>query len=241
MKFEQKRRPVLAGLIVLSLWAAFFAPGVWGLAQTAADSSLPEGFVYVDELVPGLVQEIRYAGSNNFMGRPADGYLANRAILTRAAAEALRKVQQELKEKGLGLKIFDAYRPTRAVAHFIRWAQDPADQKMKKEYYPALEKENLFKLGYLAKRSAHSRGSTVDLTLIYLATKEEVDMGSHFDFFGPISRYDSPLITVEQFQNRKLLREVMVKQGFVPYNEEWWHFRLKNEPYPNTYFDFVIQ
>lgn len=241
MRFGQRRRCLPTGLIVLCLWCVIFVPTVSGLAQTRVQSSLPEGFVYVDEIIPDLVQEIRYYGTNNFMGRPVDGYLAKRAILTRAAAGALQKVQQELGAKGLGLKIFDGYRPTRAVAHFLRWAEDPADQQMKEQYYPALEKKDLFKLGYIATRSAHSRGSTVDLTVIRLATKEELDMGSPFDFFGPISRYNSPLISEEQFKNRKLLRDVMVKHGFVPYDEEWWHFRLKDEPYPNTYFDFVVQ
>ena len=241
MKFGQKPRYLLAGLIVLCLWYAVFAPTVFGMGKSTAHSSLPEGFVYVDEVIPDVVQEIRYYGTNNFMGRPVDGYYANRAILTEAATKALQKVQQELKAKGLGLKIFDGYRPKRAVDHFIRWAADPNDSKMKQQYYPEFAKKDLFKLGYLASRSPHSRGSTVDLTVIRLDTKEELDMGSPFDFLGPISRHNSPLITEEQAGNRKLLRDLMVKYGFVPYNEEWWHYRLKDEPFPNTYFDFVVE
>ncbi|HHW12711.1 MAG TPA: M15 family metallopeptidase [Firmicutes bacterium] len=239
MEFRKQQRQLLTGLLVIVLlWTALAAVS-W--AAQKADRSLPEGFVYVDEVIPDIVQELRYYGSNNFTGRPVAGYNANRAILTVAAAQALQRVQQELKTKGLGLKIFDGYRPVRAVNDFLQWGKDPRDQKMKEQYYPDLEKSELFKRGYIASRSAHSRGSTVDLTIIRLETGEELDMGSPFDFFGPISRHNSPLITEEQAKNRRLLRDLMVKHGFVPYEEEWWHYRLKNEPFPNTYFDFVIE
>lgn len=241
MKFRRHQKPLLTGLLVLFLLSTFVHSPVFGAGQKPGGSLLPEGFVYVDEVIPDIVQELRYYGSNNFTGRPVAGYNANRAILTAAAAKALQRVQQELKLQGLGLKIFDAYRPVRAVNDFIRWAADPHDQKMKAQYYPDIEKSELFKRGYIATRSGHSRGSTVDLTIIRLDTGEELDMGSPFDFFGPVSRHNSPLITAEQAKNRKLLRDLMVKHGFVPYNEEWWHYRLKDEPYPNTYFDFMVE
>jgi D-alanyl-D-alanine dipeptidase len=212
----------------------------WSVAAAAQ----PPGFVYVDEAVPGVKLEIRYATPHNFVGRPIDGYLRPRAILTRQAAEALNDVQAELKPFGLGLKVFDAYRPQRAVAHFVRWAEDLGDTAMKQEFYPSVEKQNLFRDGYIAARSSHSRGSTVDLTLAPLAGPTpgaELDMGSPFDFFGPQSRPDSPAVGPSQRAHRLLLRVLMLKHGFNPYPQEWWHFTLKNEPFPDTYFDFPVE
>ena len=201
---------------------------------------LPEGFAYVKTLIPDIMLEMRYGGSNNFLGRPVTGYEEPHAILTLPAAEALVKVQQELKEKGYCLKIFDAYRPQRAVNQFVKWSKNTEDTIMKKEYYPQQEKRNLFNLGYIASRSGHSRGSTVDLTLIDASTGQEINMGSSYDFFGNISHHNSPLITKEQKENRELLKNVMMKYGFQPYWKEWWHYTYQPEPFPDTYFDFVI-
>jgi D-alanyl-D-alanine dipeptidase len=211
---------------------------LWTQARTA---ELPGGFVYLEQVVPEIKQELRYFFDQNFVGRPVDGYLAPKCILSRPAAEALKKIQEELKPFGLGLKIYDAYRPQRAVNHFIRWAKDLEDTKTKKRYYPDVAKGNLFKEGYIADRSSHSRGSTVDLTLISLPDQKELDMGSGFDWFGPESWPDSPAVTSAQRAHRLLLRVLMERQGFNPYPQEWWHFTLKNEPYPQTYFDFPVQ
>lgn len=205
------------------------------------ENGLPEGFVYIDEEIPGVHYEIRYAGENNFMGRPVNGYEREQAILSRPAAEALAKVQQELIKKDYMLKIFDAYRPQRAVNHFIEWAKDKSDTLMKPKFYPDVDKKDLFSFGYIASRSGHSRGSTVDLTLIYAETCKEVDMGSSYDFFGSISHHNADGITAEQKKNRRLLKNVMRKYGFRPYAEEWWHYTFTPETFPDTYFDFPVE
>lgn len=203
--------------------------------------SLPEGFVYLDEIIPDAIYEVRYYTDYNFVGRRVDGYMVPRVVLTVEAADALAGVAGELREKGLVLKIFDGYRPQQAVDHFVRWAQDLDDQKMKAHFYPEVDKKDLFRLGYIAEKSGHSRGSTVDLTLADAITKDELDMGSGFDFFGEISHHDTHLVTHQQRQNRELLKDVMVRYGFIPYPEEWWHYTLAAEPYPDTYFDFPIK
>ncbi len=208
------------------------------------DGSLPKGFVYADETIPDLRLDLRYAGSHNFVGKPVDGYLKQRCIMTRAAAEALKKVQEELRPFGLGVKVFDAYRPQKAVDHFVRWAHDLKDTRTKQEFYPDVDKKNLFRDGYIAAKSGHSRGSTVDLTIVSLAGEDagrELDMGSGFDFFGLPSWPDSSQISAPSRAHRLLLRLVMEKHGFRPYAQEWWHFTLKNEPWPETYFDFPVQ
>ena len=205
---------------------------------------LPESFVYVQDIIPNIQVEPRYAADRNFMGRRVDGYFAPKCILTKQAAEALRKVQEDLNRFGLGLKIFDAYRPQRAVDDFVRWGKDLNDTKMQAEYYPKVDKWNLFKDGYIAEKSSHSRGSTVDLTIVRLdgnPFESELDMGTPFDFFGPESWPDSPLVSSVQRAHRMLLQVLMQKHGFEPYAKEWWHFTLKNEPFPNTYFDFPVQ
>lgn len=208
-------------------------------AQTLA---LPNGFVYLADYAPSIQQDMRYATSNNFVGEPIDGYVAPKCILTRPAAIALSNIQQSLKPKGLGLRVFDCYRPQRAVNHFVHWSKDISDQKMKRDYYPKVNKRDFFKRGYVAKKSGHTRGSTVDLTLIHLKTNKALDMGTHFDF---MDRRSHPLlrstVTPQQFQNRQLLRDIMHKHGFKPLLTEWWHFTLKNEPYPNRYFDFPVK
>ncbi|MGA7827396.1 MAG: M15 family metallopeptidase [Geobacteraceae bacterium] len=210
----------------------------------AADGPLPQGFVYADEIIPDLSLDLRYAGSHNFVGEPIDGYRKQRFILTSAAAEALQKVQDELRLFGLGVKVFDGYRPQMAVDHFVRWARDVKDTRMKKEFYPEVEKKDLFRDGYIAAQSGHSRGSTVDLTIVSLAGKDagrELDMGSGFDFFGLRSWPEYRQISSSSRAHRLLLRMVMEKHGFRPYAQEWWHFTLKREPWPKTYFNFPVQ
>ncbi len=206
-----------------------------------AENGIPEGFVYVDELIPDAILEVSYYSADNFVGSRVDGYLAPKVILTIEATEALAAVADELRQQGLVLKIFDGYRPQQAVNHFIRWAADVEDEKMKYKYYPEVDKKELFSLGYIAKKSGHSRGSTVDLTLIDINTGEELDMGSGFDYFGEISHHNTNMINEQQMQNRAILRKVMEKHGFVAYSKEWWHYTLKNEPYPDTYYDFPVQ
>lgn len=202
---------------------------------------LPDGFVYVDDHVPGVLLDIRYFGENNFVGAPIDGYNAPWAILAEEAADALAGVQEEVQTLGYTLLIYDAYRPQKAVEHFKAWSQNPDDVKTKADYYPDLEKNRLFKLGYIASRSGHSRGSTVDLTLADAATGEPLDMGGPYDFFGEVSHHGTPLITEEQAANRRILKEAMERHGFKAYAKEWWHYTLRNEPYPDTYFDFDVE
>jgi D-alanyl-D-alanine dipeptidase len=206
-----------------------------------AEPELPSGFAYVDEAVPGITLEIRYCTAHNFLGTRVDGYEAPRAILTNEAARALGGVQQDLAPFGLGLKVFDAYRPQRAVDHFVRWAEDLADTRMKAEFYPGVDKENLFRDGFIASRSGHSRGSTVDLTIIDLASGAELDMGTPFDFFGPESWPDNPAQPTQVRAIRALLQRVMAAHGFRHLREEWWHFTLNGEPHPDTYFDFPVR
>lgn len=209
-----------------------------------ATGPLPEGFVYVDELIPDIHLELRYYSTDNFTGRRIDGYQGARGILTRQAAEALAGVQQELRPFGLGLKVYDAYRPQRAVDDFVRWARDPADTRMKARYYPDVDKRNLFREGYIAARSSHTRGSTVDLTLVALDAPPGdpgLDMGSGFDFFGPQSWPHYSGISPAQRAHRLLLRTLMLRHGFTPYPQEWWHFTLADEPYPDSWFDFPVR
>jgi D-alanyl-D-alanine dipeptidase len=202
---------------------------------------LPDGFAYVTDMIPTAQLEIRYFSDDNFVGTVIDGYEAPKAILTAEAAQALRKAADALEEQGYYIKIFDAYRPQRAVDHFVRWSKDLNDTKMKEKYYPKLDKSVLFELGYIAEKSGHSRGSTVDLTLVEIPTGKELDMGSGFDFFGEISNHGTDLITAGQEKNRNILRDAMVDAGFEIYPEEWWHYKLKDEPYPDTYFDFLVK
>ena len=203
--------------------------------------TLPDGFVYLDQAVPDLVMDLRYITEHNFVGEPIDGYRHGYAVLSAPAADALAKVQAALRPFGLGLKVFDAYRPQRAVDHFVRWGKHLGEQRTKAHYYPGVDKQNLFKEGYIAARSSHSRGSTVDLTLVSRDENgqvHELDMGSPFDFFGPISSPHSLQVNAQQRANRMLLHKLMRAHGFTPYAQEWWHFTLENEPWPDTYFDF---
>ena len=200
----------------------------------------PSGFVVLADYVPGIVQEIRYYSTYNFVGDRIDGYEEPCALLTTEAARALKTVSNEMNVRGYRLKIFDTYRPARAVRHFVLWGIEDLDLRMKPFFYPDLEKQALFSEGYIASQSSHSRGSTVDLTLLDMSTGKEVDMGSPFDMFSEISHPDYRGITEEQYSNRMVLRQSMIRNGFEPIDCEWWHYTLKNEPYPDTYFDFPV-
>lgn len=197
-------------------------------------------FVLITDVVPDAIFEIRYYSTYNFVGDRIDGYEEPLAFMTREAAEALKEVSDDVKEKGYRLKIYDAYRPQEAVTNFVEWAKDADDTRMKEYFYPDLDKSVLFPQGYIAAHSGHSRGSTVDLTLFDMDTEKEVDMGGTFDFFGELSHPDYKGITKRQYKNRMILRKAMMKHGFNPLAEEWWHFTLAKEPYPNTYFTFPV-
>ncbi len=200
----------------------------------------PSGFVLLADYIPGVIQEIRYYSTYNFIGDRIDGYEEPCALLTVEAARALKAVSGEMNVQGYRLKVFDAYRPARAVKHFVLWGVDDLDLRMKPFFYPDLEKQELFRQGYIASRSSHSRGSAVDLTLLDMSTGREVDMGSPFDLFSELSHPDSRAVTDEQYENRMFLQNAMVRNGFEPIDCEWWHFRLKDEPYPDTYFEFPV-
>lgn len=200
----------------------------------------PSGFVLLADFVPGIVQEIRYYSTYNFIGDRIDGYEEPVALLTKEAARALKAAANEANVQGYRLKIFDAYRPANAVRHFVLWGIEDLDLRMKPYFYPDLEKQELFKQGYIAKQSSHSRGSAVDLTLLDMRTGKEVDMGSPFDLFSEVSHPDSQAVTKAQYENRMFLQKLMVRNGFQPIDCEWWHFSLKNEPYPDVYFEFPV-
>ncbi len=215
---------------------------------------LPIGFVDVKTIIPDIIADLPYFGSNNFVGRPIKGYQKKRILLTLEATQALAKVQDELRKLGLGLLIYDAYRPVQAVEDFVAWGKDTYDIKTKNIYYPDLEKHELFEQGYINQHSTHSRGSTVDLTIIPLPINnnihishkntnnyQSIDMGGYFDFFGQLSHSNYIYISPQQRANRLLLQIVMKKYNFIPLDKEWWHFTLSNEPFPNTYFDFPIR
>ena len=199
------------------------------------------GFVSVGEVIPDVLLDIRYFSSFNFIGKRIDGYEEPAAILTREAAQALKEASNEAMEQGFRLKVFDTYRPQKAVDHFVRWAKDPEDIRMKAFFYPDLEKKIIIPQGYIAEHSGHSRGSTVDLTLFDMATQQDVDMGGTFDFFGELSHPDYSGVSEVQHANRMLLQSLMVKHGFRPLETEWWHFTLENEPWPDTYFTFSVR
>ena len=210
-------------------------------------------FVEITDVVPDAILEIRYYSTYNFVGARVDGYLQPTAILTHQAADSLKAASDDLNAQGYRIKIYDAYRPQIAVSHFVRWAKDLDDTAMKPYFYPNVDKSRLFELGYIAEKSGHSRGSTVDLTIVNMTTGKEVDMGGVFDWFGTESHPDcggnpetleyrpNDTITAEQFNNRMVLRTAMMRHGFKPLDCEWWHFTLNNEPYPNTYFTFPVK
>jgi len=230
-----------------------------------AAAFLPQGFVYLKSVDPTIIQELRYAGYHNFVGRPVKGYeQASSCILTQEAAEALKRVQADLRRSSLSLKVYDCYRPQMAVDDFMAWRKDLQHQETKQEFYPKVNKTDVFKLGYVAEKSGHSRGSTMDLTIVPLPVPQQtsyyrgqklvacfapyrqrfrdnsIDMGSGYDCFDEVAHVDYEAISRLAHYNREILNKAMVKQGFVPYAKEWWHFTLKNEPYPKTYFNFPL-
>lgn len=223
--------------------------------------ALPEGFIYLHDLAPDILEDLRYSKDNNFMGRPAKGYTKGRCILTLQAAKQLLAVQKSARQAGYVLKVYDCYRPQQAVNDFYQWSQNPNDTRMKKEFYPREAKATLFDRGYISQTSGHTRGSTVDLTLVKMdevnkresrgsiscysrsneyANDNSFNTGTRFDCLDPSAHVFYTDITNEQKNNRLLLRQLMITEGFTPYDKEWWHFTLKNEPYPETYFDFPV-
>ena len=207
---------------------------------TASDQQGREYFVSLPETIPDAIYEIRYFSTYNFVGEQIDGYLAPTALMTRESADRLRAVSDDVMRLGYRLKIYDAYRPQCAVDHFVRWAADISDTTMRKYFYPDVDKSLLFEQEYIMEKSGHTRGSTVDLTLFDMTTEKEVDMGGTFDWFGEESHPDYKGITEEQFNNRMILRDAMLRHGFKPLDSEWWHFTLRNEPFPDTYFTFPV-
>jgi D-alanyl-D-alanine dipeptidase len=205
---------------------------------------IPDDFVYLQDIIPDITVDLRYYSSDNFVGDTIDGYRAGKCIISRDAAKALSKVQRDLKSTGYSLKVFDAYRPQQAVDHFVRWANDLEDTLMKSKFYPEIDKSFLFEQGYISSKSGHTRGSTIDLTIIYNEGSNkgrELDMGTTWDFFSTKSWPSSNETTEKQKANRMLLKKVMTRHGFRQLMTEWWHFTLIDEPYPDTYFDFSIE
>lgn len=226
-----KKRAALLTLVLLLL------AGCAGSGQMDA-----EKFAYIHEAIPDVRYDIRYITANNFLGCPVDGYRDTVAILTHEALAALQGVAEDLRARGYGLIIFDAYRPQKAVDHFVRWVQDLQDTLTRQTYYPELQKDMLMENDlYIARRSSHSRGSTVDLSLYDLKSGKAVDMGSPFDFFGPVSNHGTTLITPRQSANRAILRDAMLRRGFRLYDMEWWHYTFDQEPFPDTYFNFDVK
>jgi len=235
------------------------------LATAARAAPLPTGFVYLSQVDPSIVQELRYTGFHNFIGRPIKGYAAGAGcIVTRAAAQALKAVQDELRPLALSLKVYDCYRPQQAVNDFVAWSKQPDDQKMKTEFYPRVNKAEVFQRGYIAEKSGHSRGSTLDLTLVPLPVPPQelyhpgqklvacykpyylrfpdnsINMGSGYDCLDEVAHVDYQGLTPQARNNRALLSQHMMKHGFKSYSKEWWHFTLAKEPYPQTYFNFPV-
>ncbi len=248
---------MLIALSLLTIGIFIVTIGIDGKKQAkTGDTKVSEDasqFVTLTDAVPDAILEIRYFGTYNFVGTRIDGYLEPTALLTRVAADSLKAVSDDVKALGYRLKIYDAYRPQQAVDHFVRWAANIPDTLMKHYFYPDLDKSVLFEQEYIYAKSGHSRGSTVDLTLFDMETEKELDMGGTFDWFGPESHPDfggnpetgvynpTPKLTAEQFTNRMILRRAMLRHGFKPMSTEWWHFTLKNEPFPDTYFDFPVK
>jgi D-alanyl-D-alanine dipeptidase len=202
---------------------------------------LRDDFAYVDEAVPGIRWDAKYATWDNFTGKPIDGYLVNRIVASNAFCDALKIAQKKAESLGFGLLLWDAYRPQRAVDNFMRWAEEPEDGRKKARHYPNIERAEMFEKGYVATKSGHSRGSTVDLTIYDLASGELVPMGGDHDVMDEISHHGSDLVTQVEAANREHLRSIMEDSGFQAYAYEWWHYTLKNEPYPDTYFDFPVE
>ncbi len=210
------------------------------LSQLLLKADIPKDFLYLEEYIPHIVIDLKYFTNDNFIGSKINGYKSKKCIITKDAANALKHVQNDLLHFGYGLKIFDAYRPQKAVDHFVKWAKNN-NRKMKSIHYPNIKKRLLFKEGYIASKSGHSRGSTVDLTIVNLINGEELDMGTIYDYFGEQSWVDYTDLDHDQRTNRILLQSVMKKYGFNSLKEEWWHFTLNNEPFPNKYFNFNVE
>ena len=226
----------------LSLRAQLARPEGSNLSNPSNPASPEADFVLLADVCPDIIQEIRYYTTYNFVGERIPGYERPIAYLTRQAADSLKLVCDDLKEQGYRLKVFDAYRPQMAVDFFVRWGSDLEDQRMKDYFYPDCPKSELFHRGYIAHKSGHTRGSTLDLTLFDMKTEREVDMGGTYDFLGETSHYNySRGLTRDQINHRRLLREAMMRHGFKPIAVEWWHFTLRNEPYPDHYFTFPIR
>ncbi|MGW5851195.1 M15 family metallopeptidase [Streptomyces sp. NPDC055254] len=218
------------------------APGGGASGAGGPESGGGAGFVVVREVEPGMREDMRYAGVRNFTGGVVDGYVEPVCLLARPAAEALRRAQRRLLPRGYALRVYDCYRPQRAVDRFVRWAREadgPGDLGAKAAHYPRVDRDRLIPEGYIAEKSGHSRGSTLDVTLEHLSGRA-VDMGTPFDFFDPLSHTDAPEVTGTARANRRLLREVMAEQGFVNLPEEWWHFTHRPEAFPSTHFDFPV-
>ena len=254
---------LVSGISMLPQVSAEICYGAEVTAVTELRSTSPSdstGFVVLADVVPDIVQEIRYYSTYNFVGDRIDGYTQPVALMTREAALALKEVSDDVKAQGYRLKVFDSYRPQMAVDNFVRWAKKLDDKRMRPYFYPDVDKSRLFADGYIAAKSGHSRGSTIDLTLFDMKTGKEVDMGGTFDHFGIESHPDfcgnpdtcqytgkfegkepaKGKLTPRQFKNRMILRQAMLRHGFKPLTEEWWHFTLVNEPYPDTYFTFTV-
>ena len=229
------RKVIFTGVLIFM--AVFNFNGAFAAQVDPMDSS---DFVILTDVIPDLILEIRYYSTYNFAGERIDGYNAPIAIMTKEAAQALKSVSDELVKKGYRLKIYDAYRPQRAVDHFMRWSETE-DTSMKPYFYPEIDKSSAFEKGYIDRKSGHSRGSTVDLTIFNMKTGKDVDMGGTFDYFGQRSHPDYKEITEQQQKNRMILCEAMLAHGFKPLSTEWWHFTLKDEPFPDTYFNFPVE
>ncbi len=201
---------------------------------------MEKGFVYLDEMLQGVRWDVKYATWDNFTGKPVDGYEVNRIVGTQALALALQEAQKRAISLGYGLLLWDGYRPKRAVDCFMRWANQPEDNLTKERYYPNIERAEMVTKGYVASQSSHSRGSAIDLTLYHLDTGALVPMGSGFDFMDERSHHEAKGIIEMEAENRRRLRSIMENSGFKPYCFEWWHYVLRNEPYPNTYFNFTV-
>ena len=206
---------------------------------TFLNNNLEDGFVYLKDIDDSIIVDLKYYSSENFTGRFVDGYLANKAILTNEAGLALSNAQKDFNKLGYSLILYDAYRPQSAVDFFVRWSTNLNDTIFKNLYYPDIKKSNLFELGYIAYKSGHSRGSTIDVSLVDMTTNKEIDMGTIFDYFGIESHTFYDNLTENQKENRLLLYEIMSNNGFQNYSKEWWHYTLKNEPF-QKYFDFLI-
>lgn len=213
-----------------------------GSSSHAQTYNSPAGeFVEIKANLPKIQTDVRYAGSNNFVGRPIPGYNAEKIILSTSATDSLHKAIEHLNGIGYGVIIYDGYRPQKAVNYFSKWSGAMGDTVGKANFYPDIAKKYLFRLGYIASKSGHSRGSTIDLSLTDLNTGREIDMGGTYDFFDESSWPITNKISRQQQKNRLVLREAMLMHGFKPLHTEWWHFTLKNEPYPDTYFDFDVE